>query len=52
MENDRIAKRIYIGEWAGSHLMVRLQKRLIDTMKDCFKKKKFGCLAIKEDGAL
>ena len=30
-ENDRIAKRVYIGEGAGSRSVGRLQKRWIDT---------------------
>ena len=34
IENDRIAKRIYVGECAGSHSVGRLQKGLIDSM-DC-----------------
>ena len=46
MERDRIAKRLYVGEYAGSQSVGRLQKRGIDTMKDC-KKKRFGCQASK-----
>ena len=38
MENDRIAKRVYVGECAGSHPVGRPRKRWIDTVKDCFKK--------------
>ena len=34
MENDRIAKRVYVGECAGG-----LWKRLIDTVKDCLRKR-------------
>ena len=34
MENDRIAKRVYVGECVG-----RLQKRWTDTVKDCVKKR-------------
>ena len=34
MENNRIVKRIYIGECAGSHSVGRLQKRWTDTVKD------------------
>ena len=34
MKNDRIAKRVYIWECAGS-----LQNRLIDTVKDYLKKR-------------
>ena len=35
MENDRIAKRGYVEECAGSCSMGRLQKRWIDNMKNC-----------------
>ena len=33
MEKERIAKRVYVGECAGSHSMGRLRKRRIDTLK-------------------
>ena len=36
--NNRIAKRVYAGECAGSQSVGRLQKRWIDTM-ECFKKR-------------
>ena len=39
MENDRIAKRVYVGETAGSHLVGRSQKRWIDAVKDCLRKR-------------
>ena len=39
MENDRIAKRVYVGECAVSHLVIRPQKRWIDTVKECLKKR-------------
>ena len=51
MENDKIAKRVYVGDCAGSRLIDRLQKRWIDTVKDCLKKKRFGCQANKENDA-
>ena len=38
MENERIAKRVYVGECAGSRSLGRPLKRWIDTMKDCLKK--------------
>ena len=47
MEKDRIAKRVYVGECAGSHSVGRPRKRWIDTVKDC-KKKRFGCQPSKE----
>ena len=43
--NERIGERFYVGVYAG-----RLQKRGIDTMKDCLKKR-FGCHASKENRA-
>ena len=39
MENSRIAKRIYLGECAGSCSVGRPRKRWIDTRKDCLKKR-------------
>ena len=41
MGNDRLAKRVYVGECAGSHSVGRPRKRWIDTMKDCLKKRGF-----------
>ena len=41
MENDRIVKRVYIGECAGSRSVGRLcmlWKRCIDTVMECLKK--------------
>ena len=39
MENDRIAKGVYVGECANSHSVGRLRKRWIDTVKYCLKKR-------------
>ena len=39
MENDMIAKRVYVGECACSRLVGRPRKRWIDTIKDCLKKR-------------
>ena len=39
MEDDRIAKRIYIGECPGSRSVGRSRKSWIDTVKDCLKKR-------------
>ena len=39
MESDRIAKRVYVGEWAGSCSVYRLGKKWIDAVKDCLRKK-------------
>ena len=38
MENERIAKRVYVGECAGSRSLDRPRKRWIDSAKDCLKK--------------
>ena len=39
MEIDRIEKRVYLGECAGSRSVSRPRKRWIDTVKECFRKK-------------
>ena len=39
MENDRIAKRVYVGECGFSRSVGRPQNRWIDTVKDCLKKR-------------
>ena len=39
MERDRIAKRVYIGECAGSRSVGRPRKRWIDTVKECLRKR-------------
>ena len=39
MENDRIAKRVYVGEYAGSRSVGRLRKRWTDTVEDWLKKR-------------
>ena len=38
MEKDRIAKRVYLGECAGSRSAGGPRKRWTDTMKKCLKK--------------
>ena len=37
--NDKIAKRVYVGECASSRFVGKPRKRLIDTVNDCLKKK-------------
>ena len=37
-ENDRIAKRVYVRECAGSHSVGRPWERWIDTVKDWLRK--------------
>ena len=39
VERDRITKRIYVGVCASSCLVGGRQKRWIDSMKDCLKKR-------------
>ena len=39
MERDRIAKKFYVGECAGSRSVGRPRKRWIDTVKGCLKKR-------------
>ena len=39
IENDRIAKRAYVGECTSSYSVGRLQKRWIDTVKNSLRKK-------------
>ena len=38
MENDKIAKRVYVGECASTRSVYKPAKRWIDTVKDCLKK--------------
>ena len=37
IENDKIAKRVYVGECPASRSVGRPLKRWIDTVKDCLK---------------
>ena len=39
MENDIIAKRVYVGKCGGSRSVGRPRKRWIDAVKDCLKKR-------------
>ena len=39
MEKGRIAKKVYVGECAGSGSVGRQQKRWIDIVKDCLRKR-------------
>ena len=39
IENNKITKRVYVGECAGSCSGGRLHKRWNDTMKDCLRKR-------------
>ena len=38
MENDRIAKKFYVGACVGSHSMGRLRKSWSNIIKNCLKK--------------
>ena len=42
MERDRITKRVYVVECAGSHSIGRPWKRWIDTVKECLRKRGLG----------
>ena len=48
MENNRIAKRVNVGECVGSRSVDRLHKRWIEGLLE---EKGFGCQASKENGA-
>ena len=39
MKNDRIAKRVYVGNCVGNCLVGQLKKRWIDSVKDFLKKR-------------
>ena len=39
MESDRIAKGVYVGEFAGSRSVGRPRKRWIDTVKEYLRKR-------------
>ena len=39
MEKDRITKRVYVGECAGSISVDRTRKNWIDCVKECLKKR-------------
>ena len=42
LENDRITKRVYVRECAGSRSVDRPRNKWIDTVKDCLKKRGLG----------
>ena len=39
VERDRIAKRVYVGEWGGSRSVGSPWKRWIDSVKECLGKR-------------
>ena len=45
MDNGRIAKRVYVGECVGSHLVDRPRKRWINSVNE---EKRFECFASKD----
>ena len=52
MQNDRIAKTVYVGEGVGIRSVRRQRNRGLGTLKDClkkYKKKMFGCQTSKEN---
>ena len=42
IEMGRIAKRVYVAEYAGSRSVGRPRKRWNDTVKGCLKKRRLG----------
>ena len=48
-ENEWMGKKVYVGKFAGSPSVGWPQKRWINTMKDCLKKKKFECQSSEEN---
>ena len=42
MERDRVAKKLYVGECAGSRSVGSPRKRWIDIVKDCLGKRGLG----------
>ena len=48
MERDRIAKRVYVRERAGSRSVGRPRKRWIYTVKECLKKRGLDVRQAKE----
>ena len=50
MERYKIVKRVYVGEWVGSHSMGRPPKRWTDALKEYLRKKRFGCQAREDNG--
>ena len=49
MERDRIAKRVYLGECAGSRSLGRPRRRWIDTVKECLKRRE---LDVRQSGRM
>ena len=50
VERDMIAKRVYVGECAGSRSVGRPRKRWIYAVKDCLGKRGLLCQASKKNG--
>ena len=38
-ERDRIAKRVYVGEYSGGRSVCMPRKRCLDTVKECLRKR-------------
>ena len=49
MENDRIAKRVYVGEWTDSPSVGKPRNIWLDTVKECLKK---GGMDIRQAGRM
>ena len=50
IERDKIAKRVYVEECAGSRSVGRPRKRWTDTVKEMLQENRFRCQASKENG--
>ena len=48
MQNDRIAKTVYVGEGVGIRSVRRQRNRGLGTLKDCLKKYKKRCLDVRQ----
>ena len=51
MEKDRIAKRVFVGESAGSCSVGRPRKIWLNTVKGCLRKRDLDVRKSKENGA-
>ena len=47
MENERVAKRFYVGEFAGSRLAAQPRKEEVDLYRQGLFKKKERCLYVR-----
>ena len=50
MGDDRVAKKVYVGECMGSNLVGRPRERCIESVNDCMEKRDLDVGQSKEDG--